>query len=62
MGVSSESQERRRALGMVATPPEVVSWMVALAAPQRPRVRVLEPACGDAPFLTAFADRYDTAH
>ncbi len=62
MGVSSESRERRRALGVVATPPEVVSWMVALAAPQRPRVRVLEPACGDAPFLTAFADRYGIAH
>ncbi len=62
MSVSARSQERQRALGMVATPPEIVSLMVTLAAPLRPRVRVLEPACGGAPFLAAFADRYGAAH
>ncbi len=36
--------------------------MVSLAAPQRARVRVLEPACGDAPFLAAFAQRYGSHH
>lgn len=54
--------ERRRAFGVVATPPELVAFMTELAAPDSPRARVLEPACGDAPFLTAFAERYGTAH
>lgn len=47
---------------MVATPAELVAFMTDLAAPRRPRVRVLEPACGDAPFLAAFAARYGTGH
>ncbi|MGB9776301.1 MAG: TaqI-like C-terminal specificity domain-containing protein [Anaerolineae bacterium] len=54
--------EQERALGAVATPPDLVDFMVSLAAPQRPRVRVLEPACGDAPFLAAFAERYGSHH
>lgn len=49
-------------MGVVATPPELVAFMTELAAPDSPRSRVLEPACGDAPFLTAFAARYGTAH
>lgn len=44
-----------RALGFVETPAELVQWMVALAAPQ-PGWRVLEPACGAAPFLKALED------
>lgn len=54
--------ERRKALGAVTTPPELVDFMVSLATPQRARVRVLEPACGDAPFLQAFAQRYGSHH
>jgi len=62
MGILPDTRERQRALGVVTTPPEVVSFMVALAAPERPRIRVLEPACGDAPFLTAFTARYGSGH
>lgn len=54
--------DRRRAFGVVATPPELVAFMTELAAPNSPRARVLEPACGDAPFLTAFAARYGSCH
>jgi adenine-specific DNA-methyltransferase len=54
--------ERQRALGAIATPSDLVNFMVSLAAPSRPRVRVLEPACGDAPFLSAFAERYGSLH
>lgn len=54
--------ERPRALGAVATPPDLVAFMVSLAAPSRSRARVLEPACGDAPFLAAFAKRYGPHH
>lgn len=51
-----------RALGAVATPPKLVRFMVELAAPNKSRSRVLEPACGDAPFLAAFAARFGTHH
>ncbi len=52
-----------KALGHVATPPEVVDFMVRLAQPVACReCRVLEPACGDARFLQAFADRYGKQH
>ena len=54
--------EQARALGAFATPPDLVSFMVSLAAPSRPRLRVLEPACGDAPFLRAFAGQYGLHH
>ncbi len=54
--------ERGRALGAVATPPDLVAFMVSLAAPAGPCARVLEPACGDAPFLAAFAERYGSHH
>ena len=47
---------------MVATPAELVAFMTDLATPRCPRVRVLEPACGDAPFLAAFVARYGTGH
>ena len=51
-----------RALGAVATPPTLVRFMVELAAPKTAHVRVLEPACGDAPFLAAFAARFGLHH
>lgn len=51
-----------RALGAIATPPDLVAFMVSLAAPLHARARVLEPACGDAPFLSAFAERYGFHH
>jgi adenine-specific DNA-methyltransferase len=51
-----------RALGVVYTPRELVEFMVHLAQPPRERCRVLEPACADAPFLTAFANRYGYHH
>ncbi len=60
--VHMSEAERRKALGAVTTPPELVDFMVSLATPQRARVRVLEPACGDAPFLQAFAQRYGSHH
>lgn len=40
----------------------MVQFMVALAAPQVPQSTVLEPACGDARFLTAFTKAYGKAH
>jgi len=49
-------------LGVVYTPPELVAFMVHLAHPTQPRCRVLEPACADAPFLAAFAERYGSHH
>ena len=52
----------QRALGFVTTPPGLVEFMTELAAPIKTRCRVLEPACGDAPFLSAFAARYGTHH
>ncbi|MBC7228248.1 MAG: Eco57I restriction-modification methylase domain-containing protein, partial [Thermoflexales bacterium] len=57
----SES-EQKRALGAVSTPPDLVSFMVSLASPPRARLRVLEPACGDAPFLRVFAEQYGPHH
>jgi adenine-specific DNA-methyltransferase len=49
-------------LGVVYTPPELVAFMVHLARPTKARCRVLEPACANAPFLEAFAERYGTHH
>lgn len=51
-----------RALGAVPTPKELVSFMVTLAKPPKTPCRVLEPACGDCPFLEEFAKRYGTYH
>lgn len=52
-----------RALGHVITPMEVVEFMVSLAEPTRSReCRVLEPGCGDARFLRAFAKKYGDQH
>jgi adenine-specific DNA-methyltransferase len=52
-----------RSLGHVPTPPEIVQAMVALTAPlPASRCRVLEPACGDAPFLRAFRAAYGAGH
>jgi adenine-specific DNA-methyltransferase len=52
-----------RALGHVATPTKVVEFMVKLAEPVSCReCRVLEPGCGDARFLRAFAQKYGTQH
>lgn len=47
--------------GAVPTPPELVEFMVALATPPRNSCRILEPACGNCPFLKAFA-RYHGSH
>jgi len=52
----------KQALGIVPTPPDLVAFMTELAAPMKDRCRILEPACGDAPFLAAFAHRYGTQH
>lgn len=55
--------ERHRALGFVPTPPEIVAFMTALAAPPpNTAVRVLEPACADARFLNAFLRNYGDHH
>ncbi len=51
-----------RALGAVPTPKELVGFMVTLAKPPKERCLVLEPACGDCPFLEAFAERYGHNH
>lgn len=50
-------------MGFVPTPPEIVQFMTALAAPlPNTAVRVLEPACADARFLTAFLQNYGDHH
>lgn len=55
--------DRACAYGMVATPPEIVDFMVRLCEPlPAGPLAVLEPACGDAPFLCAFAARYGAHH
>ncbi|MCS7192768.1 MAG: Eco57I restriction-modification methylase domain-containing protein [Armatimonadetes bacterium] len=51
-----------RALGVVPTPIDLVKFMVALAAPPKKHCFVLEPACGDCPFLEAFAECYGFQH
>jgi len=52
-----------KALGHVATPPEVVEFMIDLAHPEEfGECSVLEPACGDARFLQAFARKYGEQH
>lgn len=63
-GVSCVGANRNgdRALGAVPTPQALVNSMVALAAPAKGVCRVLEPACGDCPFLEAFAERYGSHH
>lgn len=59
----ASSEDRARAYGMVATPPEIVEFMVRLCEPlPAGPLAVLEPACGDAPFLRAFAARYGRRH
>lgn len=51
-----------RAWGAVGTPAEVVRQMVTWAAVETAAGwHILEPACGDAPFLTALAQTYPTA-
>jgi len=55
-------QELAKALGAVPTLKEVVEFMVSLAVPTKGRCRVLEPACGDCPFLESFAKRYGFHH
>ncbi|MCS7284058.1 MAG: TaqI-like C-terminal specificity domain-containing protein [Anaerolineae bacterium] len=62
MRLQIKDAERERALGAVITPPELVAFMISLAAPFCSHARVLEPACGDAPFLAAFAERYGSHH
>ena len=51
-----------RAWGAVGTPPEVVRQMVGWAGLEAAaRWEILEPACGDAPFLSAIALTYPSA-
>lgn len=45
----------------MATPPEVVRFMVALGEAKK-RGRVLEPACADGPFLRAFREAHGTGY
>ncbi|MBC7258070.1 MAG: Eco57I restriction-modification methylase domain-containing protein [Chloroflexi bacterium] len=59
----ASGEDRARAYGMVATPPEIVEFMVGLCEPSvAGPLDVLEPACGDAPFLRAFVARYGMRH
>lgn len=51
-----------RAWGAVSTPSALVEWMVSLVEPRKGRLRVLEPACGDCPFLAEFTRRYGSHH
>jgi len=55
--------EMARALGHVPTPREVVNFMLSLTAPPTGESwEVLEPACADCRFLTAFRERYGSQH
>ncbi|MEM1551097.1 MAG: hypothetical protein QXH03_00315 [Candidatus Bathyarchaeia archaeon] len=47
---------------MLSVPPKLVEFMVALATPPRNSCRILEPACGNCPFLKAFARYYGYHH
>ncbi|MFA0752671.1 MAG: hypothetical protein IMHGJWDQ_000431 [Candidatus Fervidibacter sp.] len=62
MNCSEQFDLRARSLGIVETPPDLVAFMTSLAVPPKPHCRVLEPACGSAPFLTAFSERYGDHH
>lgn len=56
------SQKETLGLGVVETPSEVVEAMVGLLeAPSTP-ARILEPACGTAPFLRAIRHRFGSRH
>lgn len=48
--------------GYVPTPPALVDFMVRLAPPTKPSIRVLEPGCADAPFLRRYRERYGPKH
>jgi len=54
--------EDSRTLGAIPTPPNLVAFMTELATPTKSPCNVLEPACGDAPFLFLFARRFGTNH
>lgn len=57
------SKASLQGLGVVGTPPLVVQAMLSLLPPTiERRFRVLEPACGEAPFLQEFARRYGSRH
>jgi len=56
------SRQSEKARAYVKTPPYLVDFMVELANPLRPSCRVIEPACGEGPFLKAFAERYGPTH
>jgi len=61
--LTASSEARARAFGMVPTPADIVEFMVGLCEPRGTgSLDVLEPACGDAPFLRAFAMRYGNHH
>lgn len=57
-----QNETLHRALGYVPTPHPLVEFMVQLAQPKQSPCAVLEPACGDARFLTAFQNRYGAHH
>ncbi|ACF12799.1 Eco57I restriction endonuclease [Chloroherpeton thalassium ATCC 35110] len=53
----------KKALGAVSTPPEVIRFMLSLFSPTKTdSLKVLEPACGDAPFLQAFQEKFGDKH
>jgi adenine-specific DNA-methyltransferase len=61
--VDITKDEMERALGFVPTPPEVVSFMTDLTDPKPgKKLDVLEPACADCRFLTAFREGYGSHH
>jgi adenine-specific DNA-methyltransferase len=63
LGGNRSTTELHRSLGFVPTPPEIVAFMTCLAAPpSNTTLRVLEPACADARFLTAFLHAYGDHH
>ncbi|GIW60477.1 MAG: modification methylase TthHB8I [Patescibacteria group bacterium] len=62
MKTKKESESIERALGYVPTPPSVVEFMLGLTKPPENPSAILEPACGDARFLTAFRKKHGDKH
>ncbi|GAB6183672.1 TaqI-like C-terminal specificity domain-containing protein [Thermodesulfovibrio hydrogeniphilus] len=60
--MKEQIKELPQKIGAVSTPPWLVEFMVELANPNKSHCRILEPACGDCPFLIKFAERYGYYH
>ncbi len=60
--MKEEIKKLPQKIGAVSTPHWLVEFMVELANPGKPYCRILEPACGDCPFLLRFAERYGYNH